>query len=85
MHLSLKLICYSPALDDGGGGQPNDAADKPLGRLLDMQDILQLFKITSRTAHNWVRQGILQPIRIGGRIYFLESEVEEMIRRMRGK
>lgn len=85
MNLSFTLICYATSMDGAGGSQPADGNKQPIGNLLDTQDILLKFKISYRTVQNWIKAGLLQPIRIRGRNYFLESDVDDMIRKMRGK
>ena len=47
-------------------------------RLLPTRDILSRYNVTDRTADRWVAAGILpDPIRINGRRYWDEAELEQ--------
>ena len=51
--------------------------------LLDMADLLQLFKISRRTAFTWRNNHILPYHYIGNRIYFRLSDIEIMLEKHR--
>ncbi len=51
--------------------------------LLDNQDVCILFKITPRSLQRYRNTGKLPFIRIGGKPFYLESEVREFIRSAR--
>jgi hypothetical protein len=61
--------------------QRNDmpAVTDPSNVWLDKQDILQRMCISSRTLQQWRRKKILPYSRIGGKIYYLESDLLEML------
>ena len=47
--------------------------------LLDNADILQLFKISSKTASNWREEQILPYSQIKGKIYYKLSDMQNVI------
>jgi hypothetical protein len=47
--------------------------------LLDNADILQLFKISSKTAANWREENILPYSQIKGKIYYRLSDIHKII------
>lgn len=49
---------------------------KPLYKI---NDICKLFNITRPTIYEWVKAGKLRPVKIRSRVYFLGSEVEQLI------
>ena len=51
--------------------QPQTSTD----RLLTRKEVCQLLQISLVTCHNWTKQGILNPYRIGNKLRFKESEV----------
>jgi hypothetical protein len=61
----------------------NSAADS-LG-IIDNADVLQLLKITNRTAIKWRQENKLPYFRIGGKIYYRIAEIEKMINELYGK
>ena len=46
---------------------------------LTRNDVLDLLSIKSATLHKWTRNKILQSYRIGGRVLYKRSEIEESI------
>ena len=44
-------------------------------RWLSENDVMKIFKVTSRTIYNWKVGGDLEPKYMGGTPYYLESEV----------
>lgn len=68
-------------LISNGIGSPdlNGADDK----LLDKQDILQMFHISPRTLDSWRAKGILPYSKIGGKIFYRLSDVWEMVTKHR--
>jgi len=60
----------------------NGAGDtNPSEVWLDKQDILQRMNISDRTLLKWRRQCLLPYSRVGGKIYYLESDLLEMLKR----
>jgi hypothetical protein len=53
--------------------------ENPKYCILDNADILQLFKITSKTAANWREENILSYCQIKGKIYYRLSDIHEII------
>jgi hypothetical protein len=47
--------------------------------ILDNTDILQLFKISSKTASNWREEGLLPFSQIKGKIYYKLSDMHKII------
>jgi hypothetical protein len=48
-------------------------------KLLDRQDILQMFPISVRTLQYWRTKGILPHSKIGNKIFYRQKDVEEMV------
>lgn len=46
---------------------------------LDTVDVCQMFKVTSRTLRNWSHAGRLHPHRIGNRVYYNRSQINELL------
>ena len=51
--------------------QPQPKEDKYLTR----KEVCDLLKISVVTVHNWTKKGILNPLKIGNRLRFKESDV----------
>jgi len=49
---------------------------EPQKEYLTRSDVAKMFSIDISTVHNWTKSGKLKPLSIGGRIFFLRSEVE---------
>jgi hypothetical protein len=52
-------------------------------KLLDRQDILQMLHISPRTLQHWRTKGILPYSKIGSKIFYKLTDVEEMLRKNR--
>jgi excisionase family DNA binding protein len=61
--------------------QPQTQTDK----LLTRKEVCTLLQISLVTVHNWTKQGILNPYRIGNKLRFKESEVLEALQSVNGK
>ncbi|MDV7187632.1 helix-turn-helix domain-containing protein [Lutibacter sp. TH_r2] len=48
-------------------------------RLLDNADVKQLFKISDKTLTNWKNEGILNPSKIGGTIYYELDDIKNTV------
>lgn len=46
---------------------------------LTRQEVADMFRINLSTVHNWTKRGILISVGIGGRRYFLRSDIEKVI------
>lgn len=55
--------------------QPQTLSD----RLLTRKEVCKMLQISLVTVHNWTKQGILNPYRIGNKLRFKESEVLEAL------
>ena len=61
--------------------EPNDnAPDQPAERrmrpaLMTTSEVAELFRRTDRTIRNWVRAGLLTPVRAGRAVFFREADV----------
>jgi excisionase family DNA binding protein len=53
-----------------GGGAPH---------LYSTRDLAQLFNRSDRTIRNWVRSGLLKPIRVGRSVFFNVAEVARLM------
>lgn len=60
-HLDEFLKHFKPK-------QPND--------YLTRQEVAQMFGVDLSTVANWQKNGKLKPYGLGGRVYFLRSEIE---------
>jgi excisionase family DNA binding protein len=50
--------------------------EKPLYK---MQDICALFNITKPTIYDWIKHGKLKKVKIRSRVYFLGSDVRQLM------
>ena len=50
--------------------------EKPLFK---MQEICSLFKITKPTIYDWIKHGKLKKVKIRSRVYFLGSDVRQLM------
>lgn len=60
-------------------GNQQPATSQPLD-LYTRQEVIDLLNISPTTLWNWGESDILKPTRIGRRVYFLKSEVEDVIK-----
>ncbi|QTE21021.1 helix-turn-helix domain-containing protein [Polaribacter cellanae] len=49
--------------------------------LYTISKLVELFQTTRPTLYNWIEKGDLTPIRIGGRVFFNQIDIEEMLLR----
>lgn len=56
--------------------QPND--------YLTRQDVAQMFGVDLSTIANWQKNGKLKPYGLGGRVYFLRSDIEASLTPLNG-
>lgn len=49
-------------------------------RILTQDDVLEILRITKPTLYAWERQGLIKRYSIGGRVYYLWSELVGMLR-----
>ncbi len=49
---------------------------------LSRKDVATLFGVDISSVHNWAKNGRLNPLGIGGRIYFLRTEVEASLKQI---
>ncbi|TCI85322.1 helix-turn-helix domain-containing protein [Tenacibaculum sp. M341] len=61
--------------------QPQTTTDK----LLTRKEVCKLLQVSLVTVHNWTKQGILNPYRIGNKLRFKESEVLEALQAVNPK
>ncbi len=50
--------------------------EKPLYKI---QEICSLFKVTKPTIYDWIKHGKLKRVKIRSRVYFLGSDIKELI------
>ncbi len=59
----------------------NAERKKPEEPYLDNQDLLNLLKISKRTAQLWREQGKIAYSQIGGKIFYYRTDIEKLIRK----
>lgn len=57
-----------------------DFQPKEPNEYLTRQEVAQMFGVDISTIHNWSKRRILKPKGIGGRVYFLRSEIDASIK-----
>lgn len=50
-----------------------------LKEVLDRKEVSELFGISLTTLHAWINDGILNPSKIGGRLYFKRDELLSLL------
>ena len=53
--------------------------------VMDTADLIQLLKITPRTAVDWRKRNILPYTKVGGKFFYLIKDVQEMMQKRFGK
>lgn len=53
---------------------------KPEINLYTFDKVVEIFDTTRPTIYSWIDYKLLKPIKIGGRVYFKQSDIEELIR-----
>jgi excisionase family DNA binding protein len=61
--------------------QPQTVTD----RLLTRKEVCTMLQVSLVTVHNWTKQGILNPYRIGNKLRFKEIEVLEALQSVNSK
>lgn len=51
-------------------------AEKPLYKI---QEICSLFKVTKPTIYDWIKHGKLKRVKIRSRVYFLGSDIKQLM------
>ena len=62
---------------EGNVTQTKGLTEKPLYRI---HEICSLFAITKPTVYDWIKIGKLRRVKVRSRVYFLGSEVRELMR-----
>lgn len=64
-------------IDKNESQNPNWDKNKkrPEETLLDVPDVMALLKVSKRTISNWSKSGVLKPHKLGGKVYFLFSDI----------
>lgn len=52
---------------------------QPELRLYTMSRLLILFEATRPTIYSWIEKGLLKPIKLGGRVYFNQKDIETLL------
>ena len=47
--------------------------------LMTIAEVSSLLRVSRNTLHRWSKSGYLQPIKIGGRVRYLKSDIENFI------
>jgi excisionase family DNA binding protein len=48
-------------------------------RLFSTKEVARTFSRSERTIRNWVRQGLIRPLRVGRAVFFSRDELERII------
>jgi excisionase family DNA binding protein len=56
-----------------------------MNQLLDVNAVAALLSVSPYTIRAWVRQGKLNPVRLGRRVLFEMSSVEDFVREVKSK
>jgi excisionase family DNA binding protein len=56
-----------------------------MNQLLDVQQVASLLSVSPYSIRAWVRQGKLNPVRLGRRVVFEMAEVERFVREAKSK
>ena len=48
-------------------------------KLVTINKLIKIFETTRPTIYSWIDLGLLKPIKIGGRVYFNEDDLQELI------
>lgn len=48
--------------------------------LYTISKLISIFDTTRPTIYSWIDMGLLKPIKLGGRVYFNQTDVEELIK-----
>lgn len=59
--------------------QPQPPTEQPSKKLYTKAEVQQLFKVAMPTIDRWSKQGKLKRIKVGNRVYFNASEVENLL------
>lgn len=73
---------WGPSSDIALPPRATDSAEVPDGalpRLLSTADVTAVFDRSDRTIRNWIRQGHLQPVRVGGAVFFRENDIRALL------
>lgn len=57
--------------------QTNGLTEKPLYKI---HEICSLFEVTKPTVYDWIKIGKLRKVKVRSRVYFLGSEVRQLMR-----
>lgn len=47
-------------------------------KLYTVKEVLEYFQIAESTFYNWKREGVIRPIKIKGRLFVSEDEIERL-------
>jgi excisionase family DNA binding protein len=62
----------------------NDVPEQASLPLMTITEVAELFVVCERTVRNWVKEGLLHPIKIGGSLRFRRSEIEALLNKPTG-
>lgn len=51
------------------------AAPTPFDGLRSIEDVQKIFQVSRKTLYNWDKSGILQSRKLGGKIFYLTSDI----------
>ncbi|MET4080254.1 excisionase family DNA binding protein [Pedobacter sp. UYP30] len=51
--------------------------------LLDMEETMEILKVSKVTIHNWKKKGFIKSYKVGRKLYFKKAELVEAIQRQK--
>ncbi len=54
---------------------------QPEKEYLSRDEVCEMLKVSKPTLHNWAKEGVLIPLKIGNRVLYLKSEIEDSLNR----
>ncbi len=54
---------------------------QPEKEYLSRDEVCEMLKVSKPTLHNWAKEGVLIPFKIGNRVLYLKSEIEDSLNR----
>lgn len=85
---TVQFISVTPeqlqeAIIDGVKNQLKDLKEhfepKKPNEYLTRQEVSRMLSINLSTVHNWTKKGIIEAHQIGGRVFYLRSDIENAI------
>lgn len=68
--------------------KPSKTQNPPVedsNQILSIIELCDLLGITKPTVNSWVKKGLLFPVKLSSRVYFMKSDIDELLRSKKGK